>query len=74
MRPGRSIASFRANQMEIPMSALRIIASVSLALLLGSGAALAQAARDNPDNPHSTANKDRPSPGDSSNTQTQQVE
>jgi putative membrane protein len=42
------------------MSVLRSIASVSLALLLGAGAAFAQNTGDDSANPHSTANKDRP--------------
>lgn len=42
------------------MSALRIVMSLSLAALLGAGAAVAQ---NETANPHSTANKDRPAPG-----------
>lgn len=58
------------------MSALRTLASLALAALLGSGAALAQQQEppQEPTNPHSTANRDRPAPGDASKAQTEEGE
>ena len=45
------------------MSVITRFASMSFAALLASGAALAQAqTRDEPQNPHSTMNKDRDTP------------
>ena len=60
------------------MSALRTFASLTIAALLGAGAAFAQndAARDNAENtnPHSAKNKDRPAPGAATKAQTQSAE
>ncbi len=56
------------------MSALRTFASLSLALLLGSGVAVAQQEPGESANPHSTQNKDRPSPGAADKSQTEQGE
>lgn len=56
------------------MTALRALASLSLAVLLGSGAAPAQTTPAETDNPHDTANKDRPAPGDADKAQAQKAE
>lgn len=57
------------------MSAFRVFASLSLALVLGSGVALAQnQTPDDAQNPHSTKNKDRATPADNEKTETEKSE